>query len=91
MIKRFYEHSFETSIIEPNGWSIDFGCGNDFYISKTFLDFGLKVIAVDPNPSIVNPLKHNDLFFEHKALTSNKNEKIISLNIYNVSNEKDQI
>lgn len=54
MIKRFYEHSFETDLVTAGGWGVDFGCGTDFFISKTMLDFGLKVIAVDPNPRIAN-------------------------------------
>jgi FkbM family methyltransferase len=82
MIKRFYEHSFELDIINPGGWGVDFGCGSDFYISKTFLDFGLKTIAVDPNPAIKEIPKYENLYFENAALVIDDSSEL-NFHIYN--------
>lgn len=82
MIKRYYEHSFDISLISAGGWGIDFGCGTDFYISKTMLDFGLKVIAVDPNPRIQSVLDSPDLFYENAALVSSETQ-IAEFSLYN--------
>lgn len=83
MIEQHYEHSFDIDMINRGGWGIDFGCGNDFFITKTMLKFGLKVIAVDPNPTIVNPPNLPNLYFENKALVCDPEVKSLSFNIYN--------
>lgn len=83
MIKRFYEHSFEMDLISPGGWGIDFGCGADFLISKTFSDFGLNVISVDPNPSILEIPNIENMHYERVALVTDPNIKSLNFNIYN--------
>ena len=83
MIKRYYEHSFETDIITPGGWGIDFGCGTDFLISKTMLDFGLKVLSVDPNPRITVVPNLPNLYYENVALVTDKTCTSVSFSMYN--------
>lgn len=80
MIESILEHSIDISKL-TKGWVLDLGCGTDFGFAKKMVEFGCKVICIDPNPRIV-PFVDENIFFESKAIVSN-NLKNIELVTYN--------
>lgn len=82
MITCICEHSINLSLLKKGGWVIDFGSGVDFGFSKMMVQYGMKVLAVDPNPLIKEVPKDNNLYFENKALVVDDDISEIEFKIY---------
>jgi FkbM family methyltransferase len=61
VMEKLAEHSFEPSILTPEGWVLDGGC-RGFKFARGMADRGMRVLAVDPDPAIADPEIHNVTF-----------------------------
>jgi FkbM family methyltransferase len=59
-------HSIDASLLSNGEWVLDVGCFG-FPFSRSLQNLGMKVLAVDPNPSLSPPV---GIHFENVALVS---------------------
>ena len=64
------EHTIDASLLTPRGWVLDAGC-RDLTFARGLTERGCRVMALDADPTLVNP-KIENIDFYHFAIAARR-------------------